>query len=162
MPDWVVHVCVAWTLCRILRFKYPQFNQGNTALVMIGSVFPDAVKISILLELMGLDWWDNIYVLHLPIGSFLLAGIVSLLFKEKKIAFIFLSLGILTHYALDMLLVQVGYGMPLFYPTSWTGFTLNLIYSDDYNITIVALAVALLVYLVSNWVEKKQGGTLET
>ncbi len=155
MPDWVVHVCVAWTLCRILRFKYPQFNSANTALVMIGSVFPDALKVSILFELLGLDWWNYIYVVHLPVGSFLLAGIAALFFKEKKSAFMFLSLGIITHYAMDLLLVQLGYGMFLFYPFSWMGFTLNLVPNDDYYITIVALLVALVVYLVSKWVEMR-------
>lgn len=155
MPDWVVHVCVAWTLCRILRFKYPQFNSGNTALVMIGSVFPDALKVSILFELLGLDWWNYIYVVHLPVGSFLLAGIAALFFKEKKSAFMFLSLGILTHYAMDLLLVQLGYGMFLFYPFSWMGFTLNLVPNDDYYITFVALLVVLVVYLVSRWVEMR-------
>jgi hypothetical protein len=156
MPDWVVHVCVAWTLCRVLRFKYPQFNQGNTALVMIGSVFPDALKVGIPLELLGLDGWDYIYVLHLPVGSFLLAGIASLFFREKKVAFLFLSLGILTHYALDLLLIQLGNGMYLLYPASWMGFTLNLVPNDDYNITIVALVIALVVYVVSNWAEKNR------
>lgn len=155
MPDWVVHVAVAWTLCRILRFKYPQFNSGNTALVMLGSVFPDALKVSILFELMGLDWWDYIYVLHLPVGSFLLAGIAALFFKEKKIAFLFLSLGILTHYSLDLLLIQLGNGIYLFYPVSWMGFAANLVPNDDYYITIIALLVALVVYLVSRWVETK-------
>ena len=159
MPDWVVHVCVAWTLCRILRFKYPQFNSGNTALVMIGSVFPDALKVSILFELLGLDWWNYIYVVHLPVGSFLLAGIAALFFKEKKSAFMFLSLGIITHYAMDLLLVQLGYGMFLFYPFSWMGFTLNMVPNDDYYITIVALLVALVVYLVSRWIQKRDMDT---
>ncbi|MCC7551858.1 MAG: metal-dependent hydrolase [Methanobacterium sp.] len=155
MPDWVVHVAVAWSLCRILRFKYPQFNQPNTVLVMVGSVFPDALKVSILFELMGQDWWDYIYVVHLPIGSFLLAGIASLLFQKKKEAFLFLSLGIITHYALDLLLIQMGYGMYLFYPASWMGFTVNLVPNDDYYITIVALFIALVVYVLSEWKEKK-------
>ncbi|BDZ68970.1 metal-dependent hydrolase [Methanobacterium ferruginis] len=155
MPDWVVHVAVAWSLCRILRFKYPQFNQPNTVLVMVGSVFPDALKVSILFELMGQDWWDYIYVVHLPIGSFLLAGIASLLFQKKKEAFLFLSLGIITHYALDLLLIQMGYGMYLFYPASWMGFTVNLVPNDDYYITIVALFIALVVYVLSEWKERK-------
>jgi len=155
MPDWVVHVAVAWSLCRILRFKYPQFNQPNTVLVMVGSVFPDALKVSILFELMGHDWWDYIYVVHLPIGSFLLAGIAALLFQKKKEAFLFLSLGIITHYALDLLLIQMGYGMYLFYPASWMGFTMNLVPNDDYYITIVALFIALVVYVLSEWKERK-------
>jgi len=155
MPDWMVHVAVAWTLCRILRFKYPQFNSPNTVLAMIGSVFPDALKVSILFELLGQDWWDYLYVVHLPIGSFLLAGIASLFFREKKEAFLFLSLGIVTHYAMDLLLIQLGYGMYLLYPASWMGFTLNMVPNDDYYITIVALFIALLVYVLSEWQEKK-------
>jgi hypothetical protein len=122
---------------------------------MVGSVFPDALKVSILFELMGQDWWDYIYVVHLPIGSFLLAGIASLLFQKKKEAFLFLSLGIITHYALDLLLIQMGYGMYLFYPASWMGFTMNLVPNDDYYITIVALIIAIVVYVLSEWKERK-------
>nr|WP_243687761.1 hypothetical protein [Methanobacterium formicicum] len=84
MPDWVVHLAVAWSVCRILSFRYPQFNPANTVLVMVGSIFPDAIKISILTELVGYDMWDYIYVFHLPVGTFLLAGIAALLFREKK------------------------------------------------------------------------------
>ncbi|MCC7564487.1 MAG: hypothetical protein KO275_08295 [Methanobacterium sp.] len=156
MPDWVVHVAVAWTLCRILRFKYPQLDPANTALVMVGSVFPDAIKISILFELMGLDWWDYLHAFHLPIGAFLLAGIAALLFKEKKTAFLLLSMGIITHFALDLLLIQLGNGIYLFYPISWMGFSLNLVPNDDYVITIAALLVALSVYFFSRWVEKRR------
>ena len=155
MPDWVVHIAVAWTLCRILRFRYPQFNPANTALVMAGSVFPDAVKISILFELFGFDWWDYIHVVHLPLGAFLMAGIATLLFEEKKTAMAFLSAGILTHFALDLLLIQLDNGIYLFYPFSWKGFSLNLVPNDEYHITIVALLVALSVYLLSLWDKKR-------
>lgn len=156
MPDWVVHVAVAWSLCRVLRLRYQEFNPGNTVLVMVGSIFPDAIKVSIPIELMGFDLWDYIYVFHLPVGTFLLAGIASLFFQDKKKAFLFLSLGIVTHYLLDLLLIQVGYGMPLFYPLSWMGFTLNLVPNDDYYITIVALILALVVYLVTNGLNQKK------
>jgi len=154
MPDWVVHVAVAWTLCRVLRFKYPQLDPANTALVMVGSVFPDAIKISILLEWMGLDWWDYLQAFHLPIGAFLLAGIAALLFKEKKTAFILLSAGIITHFALDLLLIQLGNGIYLIYPISWMGFSFNLVPNDDYIISIAALLVALGIYFLSKWVKK--------
>lgn len=155
MPDWIVHLAVVWIVCRLLRLRYPQFNPANTVLVMVGSLFPDAIKISILAELAGYNVWDYIYVLHLPVGTFLLAGIAALFFQEKKMAFLFLSMGIVVHYLLDLLLIQVGYGMALFYPVNWTGFTLNLVPNDDYYITILALFLALMVYLVSRWVEKK-------
>jgi len=160
MPDWVVHIAVAWTLCRVLRFRYSQFNPANTALVMVGSVFPDAVKISILLDLLGFDWWDYIHVVHLPLGAFLMAGIAALLFEEKKTALVFLSAGILTHFALDLLLIQLDNGIYLFYPFSWMGFSLNILPNDDYHITIVALLVALFVYLLSRWIKKNYQGLI--
>lgn len=74
--------------------------------------------------------------------------------REKKHLPVFIH-GIVTHYLLDLLLIQVGYGMVLLYPLSWTGFTLNLVPNDDYYITIVALFIALIVYLVSRLMEKK-------
>ena len=160
MPDWMVHVAVAWSLCRILRLRYGEFNQANTVLVMVGSIFPDAIKASILGELMGFDLWNYIYALHLPVGSFLLAGIASLIFQEKRKAFLFLSLGIVTHYLMDLLLIQVGYGMSLFYPLNWMGFTLNLVPNDDYYITIVAIIVALVIYLVTNWIESRNNSKI--
>ena len=49
-----------------------------------------------------------------------------------------------THYALDLLLIQLGNGIYLFYPVSWMGFNLNLAPNDDYQITIAALLVAAL------------------
>nr|WP_321421967.1 metal-dependent hydrolase [uncultured Methanobacterium sp.] len=155
MPDWIVHVAVAWTICRVLRFRYSEFNPANTALVMVGSILPDAIKVAVFSDVIGYNLWNLLYVFHLPIGTFILAGIASLFFREKKTAFLFLSMGILTHYALDLLLIQVGYGMYLFYPVSWMGFSLNLVPNDDFYITIVALAIALGVYLVSDQIERK-------
>jgi LexA-binding, inner membrane-associated putative hydrolase len=155
MPDWIVHITVAWILCRLLSFKYPQFDPNNTILVMIGSVLPDAVKVGLLFDLLGHDWWNYISALHLPLGTLILAGLLSLLFQEKKAAFLFLSLGILTHFLLDLLLIQPGDGIYLFYPISWLGFHLDLVPTTDYNITIIALAIALLVYLVTKWYERK-------
>jgi hypothetical protein len=155
MPDWIVHLAVAWTICRLLSIKYPQFNPPNTILVMIGSVLPDAVKVGMLFDLLGHDWWNYINALHLPLGSLVLAGLFSLLFQEKKTAFLFLSFGILTHFLLDLLLIQIGDGIYIFYPVSWLGFHLDLVPTDDYNITIIALALALIVYLITRWYEKK-------
>jgi hypothetical protein len=45
MPDWVTHILVAWTLCRILRFKFDEFNSANTMLVITGGLIPDLAKI---------------------------------------------------------------------------------------------------------------------
>ena len=157
MPDWIVHIAVAWTICRLLRFKYPQFNPGNTSLAMIGSILPDITKVSILFNLLfQYCYREYIYALHMPLSSLVLAGFISLFFKEKKTAFLFLSFGILTHYLLDLLLIQTGEGTFQFYPISWLSFHLDLIPPDDYYLTIIALIIALIVYVVSRWYEKNE------
>ncbi|HML06468.1 MAG TPA: hypothetical protein VK426_11890, partial [Methanobacterium sp.] len=84
MPDWVAHVLVAWTLCTILGFKYKQFNTPNTVIVMIGALLPDIFKIVIPLQYSGIYIADFINPIHLPIGSLIIASIIALFFKERK------------------------------------------------------------------------------
>lgn len=151
MPDWITHIAVAWTLCTILGFKYKQFNTTNTVLVMVGAVIPDAVKVGMIIEYLGYGTWDFITPLHLPMGSLIITAMITLLFKEKKTVFLFLLLGLATHFGLDLLLMNVTGGITLFYPFYWGQWQLDLVATNDYNITIVALAVALVVYLISVW-----------
>lgn len=156
MPDWIVHVALAWTLCRILRFKYPQFDTPNTILVMVGALIPDVMKIGVIFEILGHNWWDYVNALHQPVGSILVAGLASLFFQKKKEAFLFFSLGVVTHYALDLLLMQVSGGIYWLFPFSWVTFSLDLVPNDDYYITVVALGVALLVHMIVRWKEPKK------
>jgi len=104
---------------------------------------------------LGHDWWNYIYALHQPLGSFLVAGLASLFFENEKKTFLFFGLGILTHFALDLLLLQVSGGIYLLYPLSWMAFHLDVVANDDYLITLVALIMALVVYMVGRWLEGK-------
>ncbi|MGF7119175.1 metal-dependent hydrolase [Methanobacterium oryzae] len=149
MPDWITHILVAWTTCTLLSFKFKQFNRENTVIVMIGSLIPDIFKIYIPLELLGIYAQDIIMPIHLPIGSLIMAAIISLFFKEKKTIFLFLIFGVFTHFALDSLLTYVSGGMLLLFPFSWQTWQLKIIPIDDYNIMILALFLAVLVYFVS-------------
>lgn len=155
MPDLIVHVVVAWTICRLLRFKYPQFNQANTALVMLGAVIPDLIRM-VTIPIQYLTGKSLIFAaaFHVPFNSILIAGIVSLFFNEKKTTFLFLSSGVLTHYLLDILLI--GEGIMFFYPASQLSFHLDLIPTTDYIITIIALSLALIVYIFSWRYEKNK------
>lgn len=151
MPDWITHIVVAWTLCTILGFKYKQFNTGNTVIVMIGSLIPDIFKIYIPLEFLGVYVTDFIAPIHLPMGSLILATIICLFFKDKKAIFMFLVLGVFTHYALDSLLTYVSGGMLLLFPFSWITWQLRVIPVDDYNLMILVFVIALIVYFVSKY-----------
>lgn len=154
MPDWITHILVAWTSCRLLGFKYKQFNAENTVIVMIGSLIPDIFKIYIPLELLGIYTQNLIMPIHLPIGSLIMASIISLFFKEKKIIFMFLIFGVFTHFALDSLLTYVSGGMLLLFPFSWQTWQLRIIPLDDYNTMILAMFIAVFVYFIS-WKKSK-------
>lgn len=154
MPDWVTHIAVAWTLCRILSFKFKEFNSANTLIVITGALIPDISKIVLGLRLFGIDASDYFATIHIPTGLVIVAGIFSLLFPEKKKAFLFLGLGILTHYILDSLLEHVSGGIYLFFPFNWWQWQLELTNSSDYWITLLALSVAALVYLIGREFDK--------
>lgn len=147
MPDWITHILVAWSLCTILGFKYKQFNPGNTAIAMIGALLPDMVKIYIPIQLFtGNDISVFVAPFHMPLGSLILAGMFTLFFKEKKIIYLFLVLGIVTHFALDLLMIYSGGGIYLLYPLSFNQWQMGLITYSDYQITILVLIFAVLVY----------------
>lgn len=151
MPDWITHIAAAYILCTVLGFKYRQFNTPNTVLAMVGALLPDVVKLGLIGDILGYDIWDNIWAAHLPAGSLIIAGMVSLFFRDKRTAFLFLTLGVATHYALDLLLFNESGGIALFFPFYWGQWQLDLFTSDNYYVTLVALLLALLVYLISRW-----------
>lgn len=149
MPDWITHIAVAYTVCTIIGFKYKQFNPSNTAIAMVGALVPDIFKIGIIFEFLGLSIYDYLTPLHLPVGSLIMGGIISLFFQEKKTVFLFLVIGIITHYALDLLLISLGNGITLFFPFYWGQYQLELVANDDFKISILAVAVAFMVYVIS-------------
>ena len=156
MPDWVTHIVVAWTLCRILSFKYKEFNASNTLIVITGALIPDIFKIVIVLQLFGIDATDYFQTIHIPTGSVIVAGMISLFFPERKKAFLFLGLGVLTHYILDSLLEHVSGGLYLLFPFSWWQWQLEVTTSSDYLVTAIALLIAGLVYLIGREVDRRR------
>lgn len=147
MPDWITHVLVAWTLATILGFRFKEFSQPNSVIVILGALIPDLVKINILLWQLGLMYYDNFVVpIHLPIGSLLIAGLITLFFEKRKLIFSLLSIGILTHYSLDLLLF--GGGIELLYPLNYIKWQIGIISVTDFNITLISVVIALVTYLI--------------
>ena len=151
MPDWVAHIAAAYIICAVLAFRYRQFNTPNMVLVMVGAVLPDLVKVAMIGDVLGYSYWDLIWPMHLPVGSLLIAGMASLLFKERKTAFLFFILGVATHYILDLLLYNVSGGLALLFPFYWGTWQLDLFTTENYYFTLAVLLVALAVYLISYW-----------
>ena len=88
MPDWIVHICIAYLVCRILYFKYPLFGPQNTILAMIGSLLPDIFKLQIIFSQFGIDLIDFLPFFHIPVASFIVAGIISQFLKIKELLFL--------------------------------------------------------------------------
>ena len=140
MPDWLTHTLVGWITGKT--------SKQDIALVVIGSLIPDLVKISLAFAWLGINDHQFFDPLHLPIGAFLVASIIALLFQDVRKAFLSLSIGVATHFILDFFLVHTYGGIKLLFPFSWDGWQIYLIRSDDYRMTIVAVLAVLLVYLI--------------
>ncbi|MGC9444791.1 MAG: metal-dependent hydrolase [Candidatus Methanospirareceae archaeon] len=149
MPDWLAHVLFAYILCSFWGTKFKVFdNKGNTALVMAGALIPDLVKVGLGFELLGVHAWDFFAPLHTPVGSFLSASLIALLFSEALVVFSLLVLGFITHFALDLLLGHVSGGMLLLFPVSWQEYQLGLIPADDYWVALILLVLAIIILFV--------------
>ncbi|MGZ7067927.1 MAG: metal-dependent hydrolase [Methanobacterium sp.] len=147
MPDEITHVLVAWTLATLLGFRFKQFSQANSAIVILGALIPDIQKIYIFLDLIGVQ--ILLIPIHLPVVSLLLAGFITLLFEKKKLIFSLLALGIFTHYALDLLMFSGG--ISILYPFSAIKWQIGIISVTDYKITIISIIAAFLVFLLKNF-----------
>lgn len=156
MPDWVTHILVAWMLCTILSFKYEQINPAYTVVCMVGALIPDIYKIVIPLGLVGIHAENFFMPFHLPAGSLIIASIFTLFFKDhKKLVLSLLVLGVTTHYALDLLIINLNGGIYLLFPFSWSYWQFDIIPDDDLNITILAIGLTLVVYVITSWVRKR-------
>ena len=125
-------------------------------IVITGALIPDFSKLILVFRMFGLDLSEYLSVIHIPTGSVILAGMISLLFPKKKQTFLFLGLGILTHYSLDMILEHVSGGIYLLYPFKWFQWQFEVTNSSDYWVTLFALCIAGLVYLIGKEIDKKK------
>jgi len=138
MPDWLTHSLIGWITGKTTK--------QDIALVVIGSLIPDLVKINLLFTWLHIADHQFFEPLHTPIGALLVTGIVALCFQEPKKAVLPLGIGVLTHFTLDFFLVHTQPVLRLLFPFSWDGWQVSLIRSDDYMVTIVAVLAALFIY----------------
>jgi len=149
MPDWLTHSLVGWITGKTTK--------REIGLVVIGSLIPDISKLYLVF-----DWLLNSKIepfflpIHTPIGAVLIACVIALFFQDMKKAVVPLGIGITTHFILDLFLLNVSGGMPLLFPFNWTEWQLNVIRSDDYTITILAILAAVVVYFFYFMYEKRK------
>ena len=149
MPDWLTHSLIGWITGKATKL--------DVGLLALGALLPDISKLMLLFNwVFNRDLDKLFYPIHTPIGALLIACIIALFFEEQKKALLFLGIGITTHFILDLFLLNVSGGTTLLFPFSWNEWQLNLIRSDDYSMTILAIIAAMIVYLIYNFFEKKR------
>ena len=149
MPDWLTHTIAGWMTGKTTKM--------DISLVIIGSLLPDLIKINLIFDVLKINTHGFFDPLHTPIGSLLVAGSISFLFPKVKEAFLFLSVGIVTHFILDFFLEHTSGGMKILFPFSWEEWQIHVIRPDNYWITIFAVIIAFLFYFIT----KKQQFSLK-
>lgn len=83
-------------------------------------------------------------------GILLVCGLGAMLFEEgtRVRVLLLFAFGMVTHYALDVLLIKVSGGLMLLYPLSWKTWQLQLVRPDTWLGTTILVATAVLVYSV--------------
>jgi hypothetical protein len=148
MPDWFTHTLIGWITGKVTKI--------DIALIVIGSLIPDLVKINIAFALLRVDHYYFFEPIHTPIGAFLIGGIISLFFKDYKKVLFALSIGIFTHFIFDFLLVHVAGGTKILYPLSWKEWQIYLIRSDEYFMTIIAIIISIIIFFLYYYFDKQK------
>ncbi|MEW6221772.1 MAG: hypothetical protein AB1476_00415 [Candidatus Hadarchaeota archaeon] len=148
MPDWIAHVLVPWIGGKLFQLKNPKLLQKDIALLMLGGVLPDIVYIGYLLGFAGVDASGALLPFHTITGGLLSAGLISLMFSNRRRSFLLLTAGVAVHFALDSLLLHAGGGMVLLFPFSWAwGFQLGLIQADSWAPAVVAVVISAGIFM---------------
>jgi fumarate reductase subunit D len=144
----MAHIAFAFILCALLGLKWPIFGGRNTVVVMIGAVLPDIFKLYLPLQTLDVYAKESLALFHIPIGTLLVCALCALLFEEgiRVRVFLLFAVGMVTHYALDVILINVSGGLVLLYPLSWQTWALQLVRPDNWLGTTILVAAAFLVY----------------
>jgi hypothetical protein len=144
MPDLLTHILVLTPLRKKLT--------ASLALVLIGTILPDTLgRISVVLPFSPVLTWVD-FAAHTPLSMGLLIYILALAFPEdeRKRTFALLTLGTGIHFGLDLLQRTATFGIPWFFPFSFSSFWIPLLWSDESVWAIPPLLIVnLLVYVRS-------------
>lgn len=161
MPDFITHLCIAYTITWILRrtrFKaktkeyYPLFLLGNIIpdltrpiAYLINFLFPDDSTLGLLLYQIICSMSPTI------LGVILLSLFLTGLFVNKKWWKIFLPflLGGLLHLLTDMIMYPwAGMGIQLFAPFLSTRYSFHLVWPDSLLPPLITGLIAITLLLI--------------
>ncbi len=141
MPDWIVHLGVALLFAVIFRIK-------NWKLLLTGALLPDLSRILLILSnFLGFEEIKSFLILdpiHTPFVSLLLSLSIALLFNQVFKNLFFIYLGVIIHFALDVLQFAGAFGNMFFYPFYFKEFSLNLFYAGRIIFPVIGLVILLI------------------
>jgi hypothetical protein len=108
---------------------------------------------------------DSLALFHIPIGTLLACALCAPLFEEgiRLRVFLLLAFGMVTHFALDVILINTSGGLVLLYPLSWNTWHLDLVRPDNWLGTTILVAAAILVWFVLKvWTAHRAGEAART
>lgn len=123
MPDLLSHAFIAYSICRVLSWRWEWVTSEYVTLGMVGAFVPDLIKIKLVLPAWRIeqmldipfDWGS----LHTGGGVLVsvLVGVVLLASNERRKGAAMLGIGALSHLLADsLLLTPSGRTQQLFWP----------------------------------------------
>jgi len=161
MPDLLTHALLAYSLVRLLSWRYDWITTPYVTAGMAGAFIPDIVKIELVLpddlveHLLGIPFsWTPLQTLGGAVVCVLIGAVLVDEASRRK-ALLVLSLGAASHLLADaMLLKASGRSFAVLWPlTRWHPPTPGLYLSTQPEPTILAVFVAAGVWMVSRRVE---------
>jgi hypothetical protein len=159
MPDLLAHALIAYTLARILSWRYEWLGSPYTTVAMAGAFIPDMAKIDLVVsgarvgQFLGLpfDWFG----IHTAGGALVavLIGTVLVGANERRCVFGLLGLGAASHLLADaLLLTPTGRSYAILWPLMrYHPPTPGLYLSTQPGPTAVAAVAAGTVWLASKY-----------
>jgi hypothetical protein len=155
MPDLLAHALVAYTLCRLLSWRYAWFETRHVTAGMAGAFVPDLAKIELVVSADAVVAAIGVPVSWLSLHTgggvavSVLVGVVLLAGAERRHAGLALALGAGSHLLADsLLLTPSGRTTQLLWPLAqYRTPSPGLYLSTEPGPTVVAGLAALTVWL---------------
>lgn len=149
MPDWIIHLGIAYFIAEMLKIK-------DIRSVLLGAILPDISRIDWLLidifKINPVETYTYFEPFHTPFIIFFISIFISLFNEKPRNCFYLIFFGAIIHFILDAAQTNVGYGEMLFYPFSFYQLSLNLFWPESTEgMTLTLLCgVVLLVALIKS------------
>lgn len=153
MPDWLTHVLVGYALATALSVRYEWLDARFVTLAMLGALLPDLSKLELVVPsdavagVLGVPFdWGAFHTLG---GTAVVVAAIALTFpaRYRRPSALALSLGAISHHALDLLLTNAS-GQTYAFLWPLTAYRAPAVGSYSSNDPVLAVAAALLALTV--------------